>query len=140
MATPFVLQLSSDSPGFLTRSFPNLPPAGSVDGNIRNADGSLNDAEHAAAPGSTVTLFATGLSAPGVISLLWNAPAPQRYQLTEALTGIAYSMPGFVDALYAIAFRIPDSPGPGVYLVPTPGVLTRAELGRVGSGLGIYVK
>jgi hypothetical protein len=41
---------------------------------------------------------------------------------------------------YAIDFRIPDAPGQGVYFVPVPGVLTRAEIGRVGSGLGVYVQ
>ena len=111
-----------------------------MDGNIRNADGTLNDADHPAAPGSTVTLFATGLSGPGVTQLLWNAPPPQRNQFLYSLRGTAYPVPGFVDALYAIDFRIPDSPGPGVYFLPTPGVLTRAEIGTVGSGIGVYVK
>jgi uncharacterized protein (TIGR03437 family) len=126
--------------GLLTRSFPNLPPRGSVDGNIRNADGSLNDAQHPAAPGSTVTLFATGLTGPGAFSLLWNAPPVQRFEAIYSLSGTARHMSGFIDALYAIDFRIPDAPGQGVYLVPVPGVLTRAEIGRVGSGLGVYVK
>jgi hypothetical protein len=124
----------------LTRSFPNLPPAGSVDGNIRNEDGTLNDAEHPAPPGSTVTLFATGLTGPRELALWWNAPPLQRYEHLYPLSGIAYRMPGFINALYAIRFRIPDAPGEGVYLVPKPGVLTRAEIGRVGSGLGVYVK
>ena len=140
MATPFFLPVSFDNLGLLTNSFPNLPPAGSVDGNIRNADGTLNDAQHPAAPGSTVTLFGTGLSGAGAVPLLWNAPPPQRYQLISALSGTARHMPGFIDAIYAIDFRIPDAPGPGVYLVPMPGVLTRAEIGQAGSGLGVYVK
>jgi uncharacterized protein (TIGR03437 family) len=135
-ATPFVLPVESfENFGFLTRSFPNLPPAGSVDGNIRNADGTLNDAQHPAAPGSTVTLFATGLAGPGAISLLWNAPPIQRFEMLNVFAFPATSrhVPGFIDALYAIDFRIPD-------YVPVPGVLTRAEIGRVGSGLGVYVQ
>ncbi|MCU1260409.1 MAG: hypothetical protein JWO80_3294, partial [Bryobacterales bacterium] len=88
----------------------------------------------------TVTLFATGLSGPGVINLFWNAPTPAPFVPIYPLSGTAHSVPGFVNALYAIDFRIPDAPGPGVYLVPTPGVLTRAEVGTAGSGLGVYVK
>lgn len=58
-----------------------------------------------------------------------------------AHTGTAYQLPGFVDALYAIAFQIPDAPGPGVYLVPTPGVLTPVEIGSLeGGGVVVYVK
>jgi uncharacterized protein (TIGR03437 family) len=140
MSTPFVLPASPVNQGLLTHSFPNLPPAGSVDGNIRNADGTQNDAQHPAAPGSIVTLFATGLAGPGPISLFWNAPPPQRFELLQTLSGTARHVPGFINALYAIDFRIPDAPGPGVYLVPVPGVLTRAEIGRVGSGLGVYVQ
>lgn len=141
MATPFILPFTPyGSLGLLTHSFPKLPPAGSVDGNIRNADGTVNDPQHPAAPGSTVTLFGTGLTGPGVVPLLWNAPPPRRAEFLYALSGTARRMPGFIHAIYAIDFRIPDSPGQGVYLVPTPGVLTRAEIGRVGSGLGVYVK
>jgi hypothetical protein len=139
-STLSVLPVSTFGQGLLTRSFPNLPPAGSVDGNIQNADGTLNDSQHPAAPGSIVTLFATGLAGPGVIDLLWNAPLPQRLELLYTLPGTARHMGRFINALYAIDFRIPDSPDLGVYLVPVPGVLTRAEIGRVGSGLGVYVQ
>jgi uncharacterized protein (TIGR03437 family) len=139
-SVPFVLPVAYSNSGFLTRLFPHLPLPKSVDGNIRNADGTLNDAQHPAASGSTVTLFATGLRGPGDISLLWNAPPPDPNEFLYFLSGTARHMPGFMDALYAVDFRIPDAPGEGVYLVPVPGVLTRAEIGRVGSGLGVYVK
>jgi uncharacterized protein (TIGR03437 family) len=129
------------APGFLTRLYPALPPAGTVDGNIRNADGTLNDPQHPAAPGSTVTLFATGLTAPGVVPLLWNAPPPQdQYQQYSFLSGNARHMAGFIDAIWAVDFQIPAAPGDGVYVVPVPGVLTRFQIGYVGSGLGVYVK
>lgn len=127
--------------GFLTHSFPALPPAGSVDGNIRNADGTVNGPDHPAAPGSIVTLFATGLTAPGPAPLFWNAPMPDDpYQQIDALSGTARHMAGFIDAIWAIDFQIPNGPGDGVYAVPVPGVLTRFEIGYVGSGLGVWVK
>lgn len=135
-AAPFVLPVEPfENSGFLTHSFPDLPPGGSVDGYIRNADGALNDAAHPAAVGSTVTLFATGLTGPGALSLLWNAPPRQRFENLSVFTFPATSrrVPGFIDALYAIDFRIPD-------FLLAPGVLTRAQIGRNGSGLGVYVQ
>jgi uncharacterized protein (TIGR03437 family) len=141
-ATPFVLPvLDWSNLGLLTHSFPNLPPPGLVDGNIRNADGTVNNAEHPAAPGSTVTLFATGLTGPGPVSLFWNAPSPQSsYDFSPPLAATARRIPSSIDAIYAVDFRIPDSPGEGVYLVPRPGVLTRAVIGRGGTGIAVYVK
>jgi len=138
---PFIVFVGDDIAGLLTRSFPDLPPHGSVDGYILNADGTQNDTDHPAAPGSTVTLFATGV-APGPVPLLWNAPAQERgdYEFTQYVSGTAHKAPSFIDAVYAIDFQIPDQPGPGVYAVPVPGVLTRFEIGRVGSGVGVYVK
>lgn len=56
------------------------------------------------------------------------------------LTGTARRMHGFVDALWAIDFQIPDAPGPAVYVVPKPGVLGRYDIGLEGSGVGVYVK
>jgi uncharacterized protein (TIGR03437 family) len=128
--------------GFLTYSYPAFPPTGSVDGNIRNADGTLNNPQNPAPPGSTVTLFATGLTAPGVVPLLWNAPPPQSQYPPPYffLSGNARHMPGFIDAIWAVDFQIPDAPGDGVYVVPVSGVLTRFEIGYVGSGLGVYVR
>ena len=79
---------------------------------------------------------------PGALSLLWNAPPRKRFENLSVFTFPATSrrVPGFIDALYAVDFRIPDAPGEGVYIVPVPGVLKRFEIGRVGNGLGVYVK
>ena len=107
-----------------------------MDGVIRNADGTLNSAEHPAALGSIVTLFATGLAAPGDVNLLWDAPPPERFTLYFFLTGTARRMHSFIDALWAIDFQIPDSSGPAVYVVPTRGVLGRYEIGLDGSRCG----
>jgi len=126
--------------GLLTQAFPALRGAVSVDGNIRNADGTLNGPDNPAAARSTVTLFATGVSAAGLLQLLWNAPAPKRFEILSPYLVSATVRKigqGFVDALWAIDFPVPD------YLIPgapnAPGV-TRNFIGRVGTGVGLYVK
>ena len=136
--TPYIAGVTPPLMTLLTTQFPSVPLTGRPDGNIRNADGSLNSPDNPAAPGSTVTLFATGVAAPGPIHVLWNVPA--QTSIVEYLTGTARHMAGFINALYAIDFQIPGGPGFGVYIVPKPGVLTRHEIGRVGSGVGVYVK
>ncbi|MCC6588148.1 MAG: SBBP repeat-containing protein [Bryobacterales bacterium] len=124
----------------LTRAFPLAPPYGSVDGNIRNANGSLNSRENPAAPGETVRLFATGIPRPGSVDLYWNAPVPARNRIVTPLSGSAEQLPGFFEGLCQIHFTIPKQAGPGVYLVPTPGVLTRAEFGTAGHGVGVWIR
>lgn len=143
-STPFVIGVTSGAfvgvPGYMTHWFPKLPPAGTVDGSIQNADGMLNGRDHPAAPGSTVILFATGFREPGAVSLAWNAPPQSNEALRTLPPSRVYRMPGFIDALFAVEFRIPDGPGPGVYAVPVAGVLTRFAIGRTDSGLGVWVK
>lgn len=129
-AAPFILPATRfGNVGLLTVAFPNLPPAGSNDGFIFNADGTRNDAGHQASVGSTVTLFATGLTAPGPISLLWNQPPPVPSEVLNSYPAVAYPMRGFISAIYAVRFQIP----PG-------SAINRAEIGRVGSGVGVYVQ
>jgi len=141
-AKPFVIRFEVYGVNsYLTQAFPQIPQAGSIDGNIRNEDGMLNDADHPAAPGSLVTLFGTGLPNAGPVDILWNAPPrQQQYEILYFLSGNAFHTPGLVHGMYAIQFRIPSAPGAGVYAVPIPGVLTRFEIGRERSGLGIYVR
>ncbi len=146
-STPFVVRASAvPSSGLLTPSFPAPPPT-NADGTIRNADGTLNDSGHPAAPGSTVTLFATGLSGPGEVAIYW-APrpyAPNPYGFPVAahpgpVSGIAGSMPGFIPYLYSVKFKVPDRLGPAVDYLPTPGVVTRVPIDLGSSEVGIYVK
>ena len=56
----------------------------------------------------------------------------------RAVTAVRADEEGAI--LHTVDFRIPDGPEQGVYVVPVPGVLTRFEIGRVGSGIGVYVK
>lgn len=138
-STPCVVPVESRSPSLLTRDFPWLPGP-NADGLIRNEDGSVNDTANPAAPGSVVTLYATGFEGPGSTPVLW---APRRVApgtlAQTALTGEVVAMPGFLRALFAVRFRVPDALGPGVEYLPPPGVVTRVEI-AVGSKAGIYVK
>lgn len=125
------------STSLLTKVFPELPsPNAAVDLNVRNADGTLNSASNPAAIGSTVTLFATGVPEDRLVALIWNPPPPQRVQLVRPLYAQAEPMPGFIEGLWAVRFRIPDAAGLGVDVAPTPGVLSRAVI----NGYGIYIK
>jgi uncharacterized protein (TIGR03437 family) len=139
MSTPLVLPGTFEFGGYalLTQAFPELPGAGPVDGNIRNADGTLNSADNPATPLSTVTLFATGGFVPGPIQLMWNAPGPpSRYADLSYyyVPGTARPMgPGFIDALWAIDFQIPSYFNPGV--PSAPGV-TRNAIARMGVAAG----
>jgi hypothetical protein len=72
--------------------------------------------------------------------MFWDPP-PGRidYWLTKPVYGSAEPAPGFISALYQIKFKIPDSLGPGVTYLPTPGVLTRVEI-WLGNRVGVYVQ
>jgi uncharacterized protein (TIGR03437 family) len=143
--TPFLVHVNDPLIGLLTRSFPS-PPRSKPDGNIRNEDGTPNDADHPTALGSTVTLFATGVSEPGRVALYWAPPPYVPNPLPSPFPtgptpvyGTAEAMPGFIRALYQIEFKIPDALGPGVQYLPQPGVVTRVEI-EFGNTVGVYVK
>lgn len=135
VSNPLTLPIAQGwrSNGLLTQTFPVLP-SGSADGNIRNEDGTLNGPDNPAAAGSMVTLFATGNYTPGTVYLPWNSPVRVTYgSPPNILPGTARSMgAGFIDAMYAIDFQIPQS--------SNPGVVTRNVFGTVGMGVGVYVK
>ncbi len=118
---------------FLTKLFPDSPaPGTSVDANVRNADGTPNGEHNPAARGSTMTLFAMGLVGPGPLALLWDAPPRARFESPglPRIQAAAEALAGFVDGLYTVRFQIPGQ----------PGELHRAVVGRVDSGLGVWVK
>ncbi len=99
----------------LARDFPGVAVARLFpDGNIRNADGTANDAQHPAAAGSTVNLFAMGLAEPDAPSNP-AAIAQTVTQLSSIYTSWSptpvpiYSMPGFISALYRVPVPVPAS-------------------------------
>ncbi|HEX5430776.1 MAG TPA: SBBP repeat-containing protein, partial [Bryobacteraceae bacterium] len=111
-------------PGLLTHDFfnPAVPPD-SADGYVLNEDGAWNDAAHPAAPGSTISVFATGVGAadppvdPGAIADSHGAaPAHAIYSSWQrgSLGGIppgetASTSPGFISAVFQITVEVPDS-------------------------------
>ena len=118
------MPVSSQLPGLLPNNFPAVPMSrGSFpDGNVRNQDGTQNDAEHPAAAGSTITVFVTGMGVaqpsltPGSIAtsktLATVIPiySPWAYSgetlhKTPPPPALAYSVPGFVSLLFQSQFR-----------------------------------
>jgi uncharacterized protein (TIGR03437 family) len=110
-------------PGLLTLEYPNPDPDQTADGNVRNQDGTPNDVNHPAAPGSTVTFYATGLGAtkpptlaPGAIATS-TAAVPvtplysyfQPFSFTPPTPYPVSSLPGFVSAMFQIQVPIPTS-------------------------------
>jgi uncharacterized protein (TIGR03437 family) len=112
--------VSDSLPGLLTRDFPNLQPHAGytqlAEANARNSDGSVNDADHPAASGSTITLFATGLAAglstgPGSIAhnaaVATGIPVYASWNRTADAEIVSF-VPDFVSALVQIRVKVPD--------------------------------
>jgi uncharacterized protein (TIGR03437 family) len=134
----------------LTNSFPSRPPIVGADGAIQNADGSLNDAAHPAALGSTVTLYvnATGLPA-GPVNLTWGIPnisdlscnpsrmpgCPQQ----SYVPGIVSPLPGFISVVYQIQVTLPSTLAPSVNHTTLPSGVKRVDIGLTNT-VGIYVQ
>src|SRR5262249_12913783 len=105
-----------------------------ADGVVRNEDGTLNDAQHPAAVGSTITLFATGMGAtkhpliPGSIADS-NVTIPVRPVYSTWDYGPAAppdpvsSVPGFLAALSKSRAKVP------VAASSPPQSVTRASVG-----------
>ena len=156
----------SSVPGLLTGDLLDPLYRGSfADGYVQNEDGALNDADHPAAAGSTITLFATGMGAtnppivPGSIATSLNVtPIVPVYSSWKtfsfnppASAETVYSMPGFVSAMFQIPIRVPASlqllggvdVGNGVQRVPV-GLLfsIRASGGSMLASnlIGVYLK
>ena len=97
----------------LTNSFPDVGRL-----LVRNADGTINDPEHPAAVGETVTLFGTGVGYPvkdgATVNLSLNPfvgiakfPPPP-----TLILGTVRQMPGFILNLAAIDFVVPKGGAP----------------------------
>jgi uncharacterized protein (TIGR03437 family) len=112
------------APGLLTSDLLDPLYRGSfADGNVQNEDGTLNDADHPAAAGSTITLFATGMGAtnppivPGSIATSLNVtpivPVYSSWKMFSfnppASAETVYSIPGFVSAMFQIPISVPAS-------------------------------
>jgi uncharacterized protein (TIGR03437 family) len=116
MSNPIIMPVNRTAPGLLTRSFPDVAPFGrDVNGVVRNEDGSLNDADHPAARGSAVTLYATGLGLtpgsgdPGTTDKTTpTAPLYAWWSFSAtSLPAPAATMPGFVSAILQVQAPVP---------------------------------
>jgi uncharacterized protein (TIGR03437 family) len=113
----------ASQPGLLTPAYPDPPQVNFADGTVYNADGTANDANHPAAAGSTVTLFATGMGAalpppvPGsiahsqaIVPVTAVFASLQTYPIGGMLVPLTVtSVPGFVSALFQVSVPIPNS-------------------------------
>jgi uncharacterized protein (TIGR03437 family) len=145
------MPISSSLPGLLTASFPN-PQASPSDANARNADGTLNDINHPATAGSTITLFATGLGETKPMVAFnsvanSNATVPvQPIYTTWTRANIngpgpptpVYSVPGFISAMFQIQIQVPNplpgggmDVGNGVHQVPIGLLLSPPPLSSI---------
>ncbi len=115
---------SNALPGLLTVDFPNPPsPTATVDGIVRNQDGTLNSLANPAAAGSTITVFTTGMGAanspvnPGAIAtspaVVPITPIYSNWQSTgpglNTPAEIVNSVPGFVSAMFQVQVQVPAS-------------------------------
>ena len=92
-------------PGLLTWFYPNPPAANYVDGVVYNQDGTVNDAKHPAAAGSTVILFATGMgTVPPAVYASW-----QTYTPGGAAPLAVAPAPGFIPGLFEVHTQVPAS-------------------------------
>jgi uncharacterized protein (TIGR03437 family) len=126
------MPIAARQPGLESNSFPNLPsgPAGG-EAYALNADGTVNDAAHPAAVGSTITLFVTGIGSGSPPAPLWTTW--DQYTLPPPSAG---SPP---------PVAISTAPGllPGVYQMRVPVTTAIKKLGqadangvvRIGIGL-----
>jgi uncharacterized protein (TIGR03437 family) len=117
------MPVAASLPGLLTWGYFNPPQVNFADGAVYNADGTPNDANHPAAAGSTITLFATGMGAavpppvPGSIAhsqtIVPVTPvysSLQTYPIGGMLVPLPVSsVPGFVSALFQIGAQIPSN-------------------------------
>ena len=107
-------------PGVLTLKYPS-PPENFAMGNVRNEDGSLNDADHPAKVGSEITLFVTGIGvtnppvdAGSLADSLAIAPVQALYPSWSddpfhPIPAVVESVPGFVAALFQVRFKVTES-------------------------------
>jgi uncharacterized protein (TIGR03437 family) len=154
LSNAVIMPVSSTFPGLSARGFPNLPATdGSSDANVYNEDGIPNDAQHPAASGSVVAIFATGLGEPtpplpeGAVArssstlrhpVFVYLNGTQLGDVTGAERTSASTIPGFVNSIWQLRLPIPENSTSG----PTQRFpLQLSDPTRILSfPLGIYVQ
>ena len=116
------MPVTDSEPGLLTGAFLNPQPPVNSDGYAHNQDGTVNDASHPAAAGSTITLYVTGMGA--------VAPPPVPGSIAQSAASVAtttvyatwkrysnpsvppdpetvYTLPGYLSAVLQIPMLVP---------------------------------
>jgi uncharacterized protein (TIGR03437 family) len=95
------MPVSRARPGVLSGEFLNpLWHADAVDGYVLNDDGTVNSASNPAKVGSTITLFVTGLTGPGIT--LYPMWAMTGYPDATAPAATVAPLPGFLPAVFQV--------------------------------------
>jgi uncharacterized protein (TIGR03437 family) len=130
-----VMPVLDTAPGLLSRNFPDVAPYFAVaDAMAKNADGTVNDADHPAARGSMLTLYGTGFGSYKVY--VWGElqdPAVQHTFGGEPPAGTS-NVAGMIPAVFAIQAPVPNVAQPSgnvdrvtVAILPVqPGVFAGA--------------
>jgi uncharacterized protein (TIGR03437 family) len=116
------MPVTDSLPGLLTGAFLNPQPSASPDAYARNQDASVNDANHPAPAGSTLTLFVTGIGAaappliPGTVAQSAASKAVTTVYATWKRYGnisvppdpeTVVSLPGYLSAVFQIPVLVP---------------------------------
>ena len=150
LSNAVIMPVSASLAGLYSQSFPSLPALdGSVDGDIYNSDGTQNDAQHPAAAGSFVTVFATGLLEPNpplaagaIATTTVTLPSDVTMELfvnNNLVFPVVSTMPGFVNSILKVQFQIPATISNGT----TQRVLVMFRNPQdtvVGNRVGLYVR
>jgi uncharacterized protein (TIGR03437 family) len=115
------MPVAKSAPGLLTQDYPN-PQTNFPDAYAVDEDGAPNGPDHPAAPGSTITLYATGLGAtippvdPGAVARSASpSPVVPVYSswATWGPTGnppaeLVHTVPGVVNSVFEVKIKIPN--------------------------------
>jgi len=132
-SSPVWMPVASSLPGLLTIG--QLDTA-APDGYVQNQDGSLNSASNPAAKGSTITMFVTGMGAPGTaVYASWRRAA-----LGASPPETVESIPGFIAAISQIPLQVPSTVATGRVTVGLQFQLVLDYIPIASNAIGVYVK
>lgn len=140
VSPPVTLTITTAAPSLFTLNGSGRGPAAAL-----NQDASVNTESNAAARGTIVSLYATGIGeidpSPGDAEVLTNANYRLTVNVTATIGGqnadVAYAgvAPGFVVGVYQINLRVPPGVGPGAQ-----PVVVRASGAPTGDGITLAIR
>lgn len=137
-SSPVWMPVAASLPGLLTTDqFDVAAHTNGPDGYVQNQDGTLNSASNPAAKGSTITMFVTGMGAPGTpVYASWRSAFPGAPGAPETVIPI----PGFIPAILQIPLQVPLTAATGRGTVGLQFQLVLADIPIASNLIGIYVK